>query len=494
MRNCCIAIVVAILAALAPAVFSAQEREDVGPPEIPAYRYEELRRDVQDLEREDERLRDEIESVNKNVEGRIHDVGIAIKSLHIVVIVFSIILTSVVAILGYRQAQSAKDLKKDYEKSEELIRRIELDARSTVAEMRAFVEKAREDVRRAAEEVNKAKDICGKAEELMGWLETQSVQAKEYVKDIEGMKQVVHAAADELTAIEVEGKPSPEAIEETLAKYPTLKEYTERLYEAVMREDITDEETLKNLYSGLFYSGEKDKALDITNILIETDPSEPDYHFFKGRALIGLRRYDDAITAFDKAIELKPDYAKAYNNKGIALKNIRKLNEAINAYDKAIELRPDLVQAYNNKGIALRILGKYDEAIKTYDEAIGLRPDDPYAYVSKGAALTSLGKYQEAIESYRRAVELKPDFGSAYYNRACLFSLLGKRDEMVADLKRAIELDEEYREGTKTEPDFAAYREGAKTDADFDAFRDDPAFRRLIYPEEFEGEGNKKED
>jgi tetratricopeptide (TPR) repeat protein len=488
MRGRSTAIAVVILAGLAPAAFSAQEGEDVGSPEVPAYRYEEMRRDVRDLEREDERLREEIAKVNESVAGRIEDVGIAIKSLHIVVIVFSRILTSVVAILGYRQAQSVKDLKKDYEKSEDLIRRIELDARSTVAEMRAFVEKAREDVRRAGEEINKAREIYGKAEELMGWLETQSVQAKEYVKDIESMKQVVHAAADELTAIEVEGKPSPEAIEETLAKYPTLKEYTERLYEAVMREDITDEETLKNLYSGLFFGGEKDKALDITNVLIEANPMEPDYHFFRGRALIGLRRYDEALKAFDKAIELKPDYAKAYNNKGIALKNIRKLDEAIDAYDKATELKPDLVQAYNNKGVALRILGKYDEAIKTYDKAIELRPDDPYAYVSKGAALTSLGKYREAIETYRKAIELKPDFSSAYYNRACAYSLTGRRDEMVADLKRAIELDEEYREGAKTEPGFASYREGARTDADFDAFRDDPDFRRLVYPEEFEGE------
>ncbi len=478
MKSYLVAIVIAILAALTAAAISAQAREDVGPPEIPAYRYEDLRRDVEDLEREDERIREEIEKVNKNVEGRIHDVGLSIKSLHIVVIVFSVLLTSVVAILGYRQAQSAKDLKKDYEKSEELIRRIELDARNTAAEMRAFVEKAREDVRRAAEEVNKAKEICGKAEELVGWLETQSVQAKEYVRDIESVKQVVHAAADELTAIpEVEGKPNAEVIEETLAKYPTLKEYTERLYEAVMQEDITDEDTLKNLYSGLFYSGEKDKALDIANKLIESDPSDPGYHFIKARALFGLRRYDDAIEAFDRAIELKPNYAKAYNNKGIALKNIGRFDDAINAYDKAIELKPDLVQAYNNKGIALGLLGKHEEAIKAYDKGIELRPDDPYAYVSKGHALSTLGKYKEAIELYGKAAELKPDFGSAYYNRACAFSLLGKRDEMLADLKRAIELDEDW-------------RETAKTDPDFDAFRDDPAFRRLVYPEEFEGDGN----
>jgi hypothetical protein len=49
---------------------------------------------------------------------------------------------------------------------------------------------------------------------------------------------------------------------------------------------------------------------------------------------------------------------------------------------------------------------------------------------------------------------------------------------MLADLGKAIDLEEER-------------REHAKTDADFDAYQKDPDFRRLIFPEEFEGEGNK---
>ncbi len=43
----------------------------------------------------------------------------------------------------------------------------------------------------------------------------------------------------------------------------------------------------------------------------------------------------------------------AWNNKGIALKDLGKYEEAIQAYDKAIEIKPDYHLAWNNKGIAL---------------------------------------------------------------------------------------------------------------------------------------------
>ena len=41
--------------------------------------------------------------------------------------------------------------------------------------------------------------------------------------------------------------------------------------------------------------------------------------YSKGSALYNLGKYNEAIQAFDKAIELDPDYAKAWCSKGTAL-------------------------------------------------------------------------------------------------------------------------------------------------------------------------------
>jgi tetratricopeptide (TPR) repeat protein len=51
-----------------------------------------------------------------------------------------------------------------------------------------------------------------------------------------------------------------------------------------------------------------------------------------------LDRHDEAIEAYDKALEIDPDYATAWHNKGTALKALGKNHEANKAYKKAKEL------------------------------------------------------------------------------------------------------------------------------------------------------------
>jgi tetratricopeptide (TPR) repeat protein len=94
----------------------------------------------------------------------------------------------------------------------------------------------------------------------------------------------------------------------------------------------------------------------------------------EGWALLDQQKYQEAISAFDKAIELNPNDANAWYNKGYALGNLAKYEEAIIAFDKAIEIKPDDANAWNNKGYALFNLGKYEEAIECYDKALEIEP------------------------------------------------------------------------------------------------------------------------
>ena len=54
-----------------------------------------------------------------------------------------------------------------------------------------------------------------------------------------------------------------------------------------------------------------------------------------------MKKYDEAIADYTKAIELKPADADAYRNRGITYNILQKYEEAIKDWKKAIELKPD---------------------------------------------------------------------------------------------------------------------------------------------------------
>lgn len=67
---------------------------------------------------------------------------------------------------------------------------------------------------------------------------------------------------------------------------------------------------------------------------------------------------EDALIAYDKALELDPNHVSAWNNKGIVLSRLKRFEEAIICYDEAIEIEPQYVNAWYNKANALRNFGQ----------------------------------------------------------------------------------------------------------------------------------------
>lgn len=111
-------------------------------------------------------------------------------------------------------------------------------------------------------------------------------------------------------------------------------------------------------------------------------------------------------------VTLKPDSARAWYLKGRDLyDNHDAYEEAIKAFDKALEIEPDHPGALDYKVRALQGLCDYEGALKAVDELIKSSPLDEYfAWYSKGKYLYNLGRYEEAIKALDKAIELKPDY------------------------------------------------------------------------------------
>ena len=127
----------------------------------------------------------------------------------------------------------------------------------------------------------------------------------------------------------------------------------------------------------------------------------------EGNALNGLKRYEEALAAYEQAIRLDPNYTYAYYGKGNALSDLKRYEEALAAYEQAIRLDPDDADYYHNKGIALNELKRHEEALAAYEQAIRLDPNYTYAYYGKGFVLNELKRYKEAEQAFEKARQLE---------------------------------------------------------------------------------------
>lgn len=73
------------------------------------------------------------------------------------------------------------------------------------------------------------------------------------------------------------------------------------------------------------------KAIDLISAAITIYPADPATHFNLANALKDMGRLDDALTSYNKAISLNPDYAEAYSNRGIVLKGLEILAKRLQA-------------------------------------------------------------------------------------------------------------------------------------------------------------------
>jgi tetratricopeptide (TPR) repeat protein len=97
-----------------------------------------------------------------------------------------------------------------------------------------------------------------------------------------------------------------------------------------------------------------------------------------------------------------PNDTASYQNKGDVLADRGKYEEALLAYEQALQLDPGKAMIYNNKGVALADLGKYEEALVAYEQALQLDPNQALAFTAKGQPWLTLKEMKRPSRLLKR--------------------------------------------------------------------------------------------
>lgn len=168
---------------------------------------------------------------------------------------------------------------------------------------------------------------------------------------------------------------------------------------------------------GHYNAKQYEEAIAAFDQAIQLDPNDPIIHLSKGNALIKLKRYEEALAVYDQALRLDPNNAGACKNKGYTLFFLKRYEEALTTYEQAIRLDPTIADTYNGKGHTLKSLKRYEEALTVFEQALHLNPSSVLAVVAKGDILYALDRYEKALAAYNQALALEPENTSALRGR-----------------------------------------------------------------------------
>ena len=154
-------------------------------------------------------------------------------------------------------------------------------------------------------------------------------------------------------------------------------------------------------------------------------------------------QYDQAISYYDKALDINPGYAEAFRKRGSAYSRKGQYDQAISDYSKAIEINPADEVAYYSRGQTYSLKRQYDQDISDCTKALEINPRSVEAYSNRGNIYIRKGQYDQAISDFAKAFEINPRSTEVFLNRGGAFFKKGQYDQAISDYNKVLEITPE---------------------------------------------------
>jgi tetratricopeptide (TPR) repeat protein len=192
-----------------------------------------------------------------------------------------------------------------------------------------------------------------------------------------------------------------------------------------------------------------DQALKYLDDALKVEVTNPEVYYFKGRLFKTKGDTATAISSYQTAVELNPQFYDAYVELALLVAN-QKNDLADEYYKTAIGVRPRSVEVWYNRAMFLQENGYreaeyYTRALACYDTIVQIDKNFSAAYYNKGYIFcTYLNEYTKAIEQFTKAIEHYPSYFQAFYSRGVCYEKMNNRKLALADYEQALKIKPDY--------------------------------------------------
>ena len=214
---------------------------------------------------------------------------------------------------------------------------------------------------------------------------------------------------------------------------------------------------------------------DTINTLVTAEGQEANISYNNGVAFCNEGNFNDALAAFNKAININPELAQAYYGRGTCYVQMKKYEDAITDLTEYAKRKEDGYASYLI-GYCYFHTGDMDNATKSFQNAIEQGCNNADLFYHLGVINFNSAQYDKAIEYYSKAIDIDSRHAFAYNDRGSAYRMQGKYDKAIKDYQKAIELNSKmdifksnlgsaYRLNKEYDKAIAAYDEALKSNS-----------------------------
>ena len=172
-------------------------------------------------------------------------------------------------------------------------------------------------------------------------------------------------------------------------------------------------------------------------------------------ALISFQRdqiWRDELSLWEDAVARAPLMPEAHYNLGHAHHQVGHLDPARQAYQRALELSPNYTRAQVNLGAVYRAEGAYDRAARLFESALKNEPTGIEALNNLGLVYRDMEKLNRAEEILQQALRLQPNLAETHFNLGLVYRDMGETEKAFQHLSRALQLKPELKQQFPQKP------------------------------------------
>ena len=158
-----------------------------------------------------------------------------------------------------------------------------------------------------------------------------------------------------------------------------------------------------------------------------------------GLALMGEKRYDEALAELKAAANLNPTEPSIFDSAGRAYQSIGSLKEASESFDHALAIDPNFFESLNNLGTVYFQQGDYAKAQLCFERAVSVKPAATQARYNLAKCYESQSRDQDAINEFQEVLRELPNDADTYYELGLVYEKLNRRQEAVQSFQRGLD-------------------------------------------------------